>query len=126
MISKNEPVERRKHKRFQAPQGAIVGLRPPYLGIGRVINIGIGGLAFSYTAAEALPNPLSELDIFLSVRDFYLSKMPFETVWDLETDGVPFSSITTRQSGLQFGHLTPGQMSQLEYFIEKHTTADEK
>jgi hypothetical protein len=52
--------------------------------------------------------------------------VPFETVWDLETDGMPFSSIKTRQSGLQFGQLTPGQMSQLEYFIDKHTTADEK
>ncbi|UCG81457.1 MAG: hypothetical protein JSV60_04035 [Desulfobacterales bacterium] len=120
MISKNEPVERRKHKRFQAPHGAIVGLRPPYLGIGRVINIGIGGLAFSYTADEALPSLSSELDIFLSIRNFYLCKVPFETVWDLETDGMPFSSIRTRQSGLQFGQLTPGQMSQLEFLVQNY------
>lgn len=120
----NKPVERRKHKRFRISQGAIVGLRPRYLRLGRVTNIGIDGLAFSYVADEALPNLSSELDVFLSMWGFHLYGVPFNTIWDFETNGVGFSSIRTRRSGLQFGQLGPDQMSRLEYLIENHTTGE--
>ena len=117
-----EVTDRRKHKRFRLPAGAIVAFRPGYLKLGRIIDVGIGGLGFSYITSEELPNVSSELDIFLAIRDFYLYNMPFETIWDFETDAVRFASVKTRRSGLEFGELTPDQISQLEYLIQNCTT----
>ncbi|UCD87240.1 MAG: PilZ domain-containing protein [Desulfobacterales bacterium] len=122
MPSTEKQLERRKHERFQVPTGAVVTFGPPYLRLGRVINIGIGGLGYSYTADLELPNPSSELDIFSAAWDFYLYNIPFVTIWDFETDGMRYSSTKMRRSGLQFRQLTSAQMSRLEYFIEKHVT----
>ena len=52
---------------------------------------------------------------------FYLYKLPFETVRDLVTNETPISSINTKVCGLQFGHLTDKQKSDLRYFMQTHT-----
>jgi hypothetical protein len=118
---KKEVTERRKEKRFRMPTGAVVAFRPGYLKLGRIIEIGKGGLSFSYIADEELPNLSSQLDIFLAIQNFYLYNVPFKTIWDFETDNVRFASIRTRRSGLKFEHLTTDQISRLESFIHNHT-----
>ena len=115
-------TDRRKDKRFRLPPGAVVAFRPGYLKLGRIIDIGIGGLGFSYITSEDLPNVFSKLDIFVAIRDFYLYSVPFETVWDFETEAMRFASVKTRRSGLKFGELTPVQASHLEYLIQNHST----
>jgi hypothetical protein len=66
-----------------------------------------------------------ELEIFLADNSFYLEKIPVMTVSNLQiADEVPFSSITTRRHGVQFGELLDYQISQLEYFIQNHTTGE--
>jgi len=115
-------VERRKHKRFRAPRDAYVAVRPAYLKLGRVIDIGPGGLTFRYIAEEHPPDLSSQLDIFLASQDFYLDKVPFETISDFQADAIPFSSVSMRECSVQFGDLTSEQKSQLEFFIQNHTT----
>jgi hypothetical protein len=122
MPSTEKQLERRRHERFQVPTGAVVGFGPRYFRLGRVINVGIGGLGYSYVAEEEFPNLSSELDIFSAAWDFYLYNIPFVTVWDVETDGMLYSSTKMRRSGIQFRQLTSAQMSRLEYFIEKQVT----
>ncbi len=80
MTDTKQQVERRKHKRFRVPRDAYVAVRPAYLQLGRVIDIGIGGLTFRYMAEEHPPDLSSQLVIFLASQDFYLDNVPFETI----------------------------------------------
>lgn len=121
-----EVDERRKHKRFRVQNGAFAVFTAfswPYSTqkLGQIIDIGMGGLAFSYIASEEAPTGAVELSIFLAENRFHLRNIPFETISDVETNEVPFSSITMKRSGVQFGELTPNQVSQLKYFISNHT-----
>jgi hypothetical protein len=118
-------VERRKHNRFSVSKGAFVALRPHYGKIGQVVNISMGGLAFTYMADEERPSRSFELDIFLAGGSFYLQGVPFGTISDFHNDGIPLSSVKMRRMGVQFGDLTPHQVSQLEYFIQNHTEGEE-
>ena len=124
MTNSREIVERRKHKRFLARRDAYVAVRPGYLKLGRVIDIGIGGLTFRYIAEGHPPDLSSQLDIFLASQDFYLDKVPFETISDFQADAIPFSSVSMRECSVQFGDLTSEQKSQLAFFIQNHTTEE--
>jgi hypothetical protein len=121
MTMKKQVVERRKHTRFHVRDGAFAVLGPYSSKIGQIIDMSIGGLAFSYIAGEERSNRSYELGILLAENSFYLTKIPFETIWDKETRGVPFSSVPMRRCGVQFGELTQNQASQLQYFIQNHT-----
>jgi hypothetical protein len=121
--------ERRKHKRFQVQNGAFAEVRAiswprSTKRLGRITDIGMGGLAFTYIASEEPLNGSVQLSIFLGGNRFDLREIPFETIWDIDTQEVRFRSLTMRQSGVQFGELTPHQISQLKYFIQNHTTVE--
>ena len=124
MTMNKKLVERRKHKRFKVSKDAFVAHRPDYLKIGQVKDISMGGLAFTYIADEKPPNESFELDMFLASQDFYMQKVPFRTISDFEGQGITFSSIKIRRSGVQFGELTQSQVFDLEYFIENHTEGE--
>ena len=125
VISKNKKLgDRRRHKRFHVRETAFVVLRAPFsTNVGQITDISIDGLTFSYIDGVKRSNSYSELDILLSNRSFYLDKIPFKTISDCKAPNkVPFSSIEMRRSGVQFGKLTPNQISQLKYFIWHYTT----
>jgi hypothetical protein len=129
VISKSKKqVDRRRHKRFQVQDSVFVVLRahwPHFTKVGQITDISMDGLAFSYIAGKKRSNSSSELDILLGNRSFYLDKVPFKTISDCKAPNkVPFSSIEMRRSGVQFGKLTPEQISQLKYFIWNHTTGE--
>jgi hypothetical protein len=120
-------VEQRKHKRFSVSNGAFVALRPDYLKVGQVKNIGMDGLAFTYLMDDGKsPDQSLALDIFLADQTFRLEGVPFTIISDFHIDGIPFSSVKTRQMDVQFGDLTPYQKAHLEYFIQNHTNGEEK
>jgi hypothetical protein len=118
-----KPVERRKHRRFEVQEGAFAGLGHRFTPVGQIMDIGKGGLSFRYVAEANESNGLSELQIVASNRNTRFDKAPCKPIWDLE---IPYAfsgvSITMRQCGVQFGELTAGWVSQLEYFIQNHTT----
>jgi hypothetical protein len=72
-------------------------------------------------ARDRPSDDLFELDLFLIDTDFYLSEIPFSTVSDFKIHENPFSSITMRRCGVQFGELNASQRAELEYFIQNHT-----
>jgi hypothetical protein len=122
MTNRKEPVDRRKHERFGVPIGIYVSFRSRGARLGEVINISQGGLAFRYMGGKEPSDGPDKLNIFLEEGGFHLNDVPFRTVTDFGTYQVPFTSVTMRQSGVQFGELTRHQMSQLEGLIQKHTT----
>jgi len=69
---------------------------------------------------------LSPVEIIFADHSFYLPEVPIETISDFEIAKMPFISMTPRRRGLQFGELTHHQMSELEYFIQNHTTGEAK
>jgi hypothetical protein len=115
-------VERRKHKRFRVQEGAFVILNPSDTGAGRLVNISMGGLMFEYVATKEPSIEATELELFVTDSVFRLYGVPCKSVWDLPVYKHPTMPLQKRQSGVQFGELSAHQKSQLELFIEKHTT----
>lgn len=123
MTTDKERVERRKHKRFQVPRGAFVGLGPYFETVGPIMNVSVGGLGFRYIGSEE-PNG-SYMDIFLSDDYFYLRNVRFKTIWHMKTvNKAPSGGMTMRRMGVQFKKVTQYQRSQLEYFIENYAIGE--
>ena len=122
MNNKKPPVEKRKHKRFIAREGAFAVMTPGYKNLGLIKNISKGGLAYRHIADGNKINSLYKLDIFLSKEDFYLTDIPFKTV-SLFNEGseFPYSFVSMKHRCIQFGQLNPDQEQMLDYFIINHT-----
>jgi hypothetical protein len=120
MTNTEQRVERRKHKRFQAWNGAFVGLGPYSLKLGQIVNMSMGGLAFRYIGSSKPSKMKTRSKIFVD-NGFCLDDVPLETVSDFEAKQKPFASLVMRESGVQFGELTHDQKSQLRYFLSNHT-----
>jgi hypothetical protein len=117
----NQPVERRKHRRFEIPVGAFIVLGPDSTKVGRITDISMGGLAFRHVDKKEPSDGLHELDMFHIHTDFCLKHVPFDTVWDAEE--APGGFMTISGSGLRFRQLTDNQKSQLQRFIQDHAVA---
>jgi hypothetical protein len=124
MTSKEKTIERRKHKRFQAPKGLFAMLKPGHTKVGSVVDVSTRGLAFRYVDREEIPNG-TDIDIFMIGNDFRLGKVPVKTILDVEVvQGTHYYPITIRRCAVQFGELTPVQKSELESFIQNHTLGE--
>ena len=113
--------EQRKEKRFQLKGDAFA--IPSYHSrkLWQIMDISKGGLAFQYVPNGDRIYDSSELDIAYSSGSFYLEKVPFKAVSDLEVkNGIRWSSLKVRRCGVQFGKLTHNQESLLEDFIQNH------
>ena len=113
-------VDQEKHKRFLVPRDSFMLLGPHFNKVGRIIDIGMDGLRFGYVAGNELSDKSFELDIFLSNTDFYLERVPCEMISEAKIPRSPYGSLSIRKCSVQFGELTPNQISQLEYFIQNH------
>ena len=118
--------EKRKYVRFLAQETAFAALRSGFKKVGKVHDISIKGLAFSYMdkAEELLSDSDStNVDIFTSENGFHLANVPCKVVYDTETSlFTSIDTIRTNRCGLQFGELPGSQAEQLEYFLKNHTT----
>ena len=118
-------TERRKHRRFRLRKGAYAAINNGSLKIGQIQNISKSGLAFRYVANGEQTEESYKVDIFVADNDFYLTNIPFKTTSDVFIDfEIPFSTISLKQCGGQFGELTKRQMSQIGYFIESYTISE--
>jgi ribosomal protein L21E len=116
--------EQRKHKRFQGPKGLFVGVGPENTKVGRVSDLSIGGLGFSYVGNEE-PSKGSYLDLFFTDKDFYLGRLPFKTISDYElVEKAPSSSETLRRCGVKFQKPTRHQKAEIERVIQNYTIGE--
>ena len=116
--------ERRKYKRFPVSKKkhAFVALRPSDNGMGRLIDISMGGLTFDYLTTQPPSAKATELDIFLATSGFRLFEIPIRSAWSLNTYDIPSTPLHKRRCGVEFGDLTSYHRSQIEHFIKNHTT----
>ena len=114
-------VERRKHKRFSVSEGAFVALRPSDSGVGRLIDISMGGLTCDYITMQTPSVKATQMDLLLTNSAFRLLEIPCQSVWDLTTYDFPTTPIHKRRCGVEFRDLTSHQRLQIEHFIENHT-----
>jgi len=124
-MGRKERVERRKHKRLRAEDGAYAAIRPHYNKIGQIIDISRGGLAFRYMVCNSENDGPCELDIFLLGNGFHLDKVSVRMVSDQEMpEGVSPGLLTMRRCAVQFEGLSQKEIFQLDYFIQNHTLGE--
>ena len=122
MSTRKDAVERRKHKRFKAKEGAFAILTADKNRMGQIKDISKGGLTFQYIDSGEPPKSSVEVEIFLALHDFYLKKLPIKNIEEFEIDNpLPFSSLPMRQLSIQFGKMKPIQKSLLEHFLQNYT-----
>ena len=121
-----ELVERRQNKRFKDCDGLYAVFRPlaKIQGqdidiLGPVLNIGERGMLIEYVAAADRANQSYELDLIISRTSFYLTRLPFKTVWDTEIKNVLHSGFYMRRRGIVFGKVWSKKVFRLNYLIRK-------
>ncbi len=119
-------IGRRKHERFKIKDFTFVKFRSESdEDVGQLLDISKGGLSLRYFVNTKKPKNFYKLDIFLSGGDFIIAGIPFKTISNTElSDGLQFSPTIFRRSSVQFGHLTPNQISKLDYFFSQHKIKD--
>ena len=122
MGNKKVLKERRKHKRFKVKEGAFAVATPDYNRLGQIKDISQGGLAFQFNEdGEQTKDPF-EVEIFSTVDDFYIKKIPVRTILDFELEKTVSSNPTpNRQLSMKFGKLNHPQKLLLSFFIQKYT-----
>ena len=120
-------IKPRKYERYSAREGAIVALKPQSNILGQMIDIGVGGLSFQYIESHEPPGYSNELVILVASQRFFLDKVPFKTVSDIEIENnISFSSIQMRRCSVEFVRLSLEQAASIQNFIIEHTAITTK
>lgn len=110
--------EQRKHQRFFSKDGAYAATSG---NVGQIINISMGGLAFSYVNLNDRPNVPGEMDIIIDGNSF-LKNLPFKIIAENTVENkFSASPIQVKRCHVQFGEFNANQRRQLELFIQQHT-----
>lgn len=123
MTHQNMVDERRKHHRYKTGQDAFVSFNPGSFQLGRIMNIGKGGLAFIHVDTRQQVATLSKMDAFLANDGFRLVEIPYKivSVFDLK-DQSSNHDLILHQCSVAFGHLAQFQNASLDYFLRNYTT----
>jgi c-di-GMP-binding flagellar brake protein YcgR len=120
-------TEERVHQRFTPPESAYVVFRPDFNRVGRIKDIGLGGLGFEFVVGEKVDiSETNHIDILLTGEDMYLQDISCKIVWESETTpttGEP-EVFFSGSCGLQFQNMTVAQTAQLERLIEHMSGAN--
>jgi len=119
--------ERRKHERHQIKDGFLVILGPSSAQIGKIVDIGLGGLSFLYKKNEKINDPCEVSIILDSTRA--ISDGPFRfsanIISDMEIeDNIPYDSETRKRCRMQFSELSYHQNFWLQKTIKNNTTGN--
>lgn len=119
-------TDRRKTKRYQIEEGAFAKLTPHCNRLGQIIDVSLGGLAFTYIdSGEELADQQYELEIFLADLSFSLVKLKVKSIADFEApEFMPFRSVRMRIHCVQFKDLNCEQIFELDNFIRNYHTGE--
>lgn len=112
---KKNSAERREHKRFKTKSATVQIDEQKF---GQIIDISMGGMAFSYIDRGDWDEEGLDLGILLGEKDLCVADMPLKVISDCAIGG---GLSIIRRCGVEFGELSKKQMSQLEYFIWANT-----
>jgi hypothetical protein len=124
MTNRKEPVERRKHKRFQVGYGAFVILKSYDNKMARIVDINTDGLSFTYHPTVEESVMPTELDILVADSALHLYGIPCKTISNFADYENPFADISRRRCGVEFEELTHGEIFLLEHIIKNHTIGE--
>lgn len=121
----NEFVERRRFKRFNVSDDAFAALIPTSGKVGKILDLGEGGLSFLYIDIGSAGDGSTQIDIFVAGNKFYLPKIPVQLVSDIRIPNkIPINTVVLRRQGVQFKKMTPEQASALDSFMQQYTTGE--
>ncbi len=86
-------------------------------GVGRVLDISMGGVSFSYIAGNPPPAELPEEGILFTHNGEHVQGVPFEIMADDVCSRFLSSGYFVRERRIRFGELSGEQIRQLESFI---------
>ena len=76
-------TERRRHVRH-IPQGnSFAALGEKYTKVGKIKDIGMGGLAFNYIVRQEIPEGDSMVNVFLTDDTFHIHSLPCLIVYEV-------------------------------------------
>jgi len=111
--------KRRKDKRHQVHDGVLVVVDPHSEKKDKIIDISLGGLAFSYDDDRKQLDEKFEVDIYVD-NELYIKKLNVQLVSDAEVGEVTFESVNVRRLSGQFMWITPIQKSDLNSLFRKY------
>jgi hypothetical protein len=118
--------EKRKYLRFLAKDNAYVILGNHFNKVGRLKDISIAGLAFTYfESTEDRVRDFSKATIFVSDSKYYIPDLDCRMIYDTsldETNNKRYynTAFRTKSCGIQFTAITEYQLQKLKFFIHHH------
>jgi len=123
MAQSEELKEQRKHKRFSPKDLAFVVSERFLYGVGTLVDISGGGVAFQYTHDSGDDKDLLKgsikLDLFKSEPSRNVAGIDCNVVYDTAVPwkiGI-FGNYRLRRCGVEFGQLAEDQLRELHSFI---------
>jgi hypothetical protein len=110
-----DPEERRRYQRFPAGNDVFAVAAGS---VGRILNIGGGGLAFSYVLLQDTPMAIDRLDILYG-GDHLLRDIPVQSLAEHRLDNkFTTSPVEVRRCRVAFGPLTEEQRRQMAALVD--------
>jgi c-di-GMP-binding flagellar brake protein YcgR len=114
--------EHRKHPRYKLYDGLLIVFDSNSTQGEEIIDISLGGVAFSYRDTGTMLSPVFEIDI-KSEDDFHLGRTQVRTVSDVVVAELVNESALIRRASGRFLNLSPVQEFDLRKFLEAHGSA---
>ena len=121
-------TDRRGHTRFLVQDDVVVAVRNGFTKIGRVKDIGRGGLSFEHIYENSTAE-VPKTHVSLWVNTFFMSDLPCRIVYDIpvptpEEYSTLAIRLATRRCGVQFETLAEDQRAQLDSFLRMTTQGE--
>ena len=120
-------TDRRKFKRYTVRDQIIAVFKPEPVKMAPIIDISMRGMAVSDGNYIIFDEIGPDLEIMSSDCSFYLEKVPFQFVTDIQDLEPRLAAADDhRVVRLKFGRLLGGQEAQLRYLIRHHCSGSYK
>ena len=119
--------EQRKHRRFSPKEWVSAFCQTSVIGIGKLVDISMGGVAFQYVHRPGLSQALSKkslkLDVFETVTSRGVKQIECNVVYDTEVlnQNDMLGDYRLRRCGVEFGEHNWYRTLQLGMFIQDFT-----
>ncbi|MFZ5758765.1 MAG: PilZ domain-containing protein [Thermodesulfobacteriota bacterium] len=113
MNGENSWLNRRKFPRFKAGDDLFI----LHGGFGKIVDIGMGGVAFIYVEKEKPRNGATCQGALFSREDDYLVELPFRTISDTVVRRSPSGRMNIRKRVVVYEELSDEQLEELERFL---------
>ncbi len=117
-------MERREYTRFRAQDDAYAVLGGNLSNVGKVYDISLNGLAFTYLEDKISDDTFTHVDIYLSNNGFYLSGVPCTIVYDANESISDANAVSPYRCGLKFEPLETEHEDKLAFFLNHHVIGE--